>query len=152
MLNRNRMSSGVRGNLIYLSQKVNEIALAAREISQSEYNTVCNDLAKFLDEKFSVEGTRVFMLNPDSDQNDFDWPIVFKSENVIENKENPATRIELFSQIQLKQDWLCRSQVNGQAFRKSATTKLITLYTTSSILDRDTGLVRYVLKAAVPYE
>lgn len=142
----------VRSLLIYISRKVNAIALSAREISESEYDNICNELATFLDTELSVKGSRVFMLNPDSGNNVYNWPVVFKSTNVTINEEDPATRIELFSQIQIKQDWLCRNQVNGQAYRKSSTTGINTLYTTSSILDKETGLVRYILKAAVPYE
>lgn len=141
----------VRNSLKYLSRITNNTAVSAREIQTSRYNELCNQLAKELDDYFRVVGSRVFMLNPDSGQNDDTWPITFKSDNVSSTLEIPTTRIELFSQTQTQNDWLCKKQVNGQAFRLSSTTLVPTIYCSSSVLDQETGLVRYVLKTAVPY-
>ena len=140
----------VRKSLKYISAETNNVALAARGIPESEYDALCDALAAKLDTIFSVTGTRVFMVNPDSGLNEFTWPVVHKSSNVVTTAEDPATRIELFSQIQTKSDWLCKKQTNGQAYRPSSTTGVDTLYSTSSILDQNTGLTRYVLKSAVP--
>lgn len=141
----------IRKILKYISEETNKTAINARTLPDYDYDTVCNTLAKDLDEKLSVQGTRVFMINPDSGQNGTIWPIVYKSDNTLTTSEDPATRIELFSQIQTKADWLCKKQVNGQAIRTSSTTGVPTLYSSSSVLNEDTGLVRFVLKAAVPY-
>jgi len=92
------------------------------------------------------------MVDPNTGQNTTVWPIVYKSENVASGEEDPTTRVELYSLLQSKKDWLCKKQVNGQAFRASDTTGEATLYSTSSVLDPVTGLMLYILKAGVPYD